>query len=175
MATLSVKITGLADVVKKWNGIPDKVRSGVRAAMTRGAALIINELQTYPPQPDRMRSGHLNTYVRGIGSYPARAFGGNGKLKRGARTGKFGRVRFTSQQLARKWTISQSMNVKGFGIMIENTATYAPYVHSRDGVGVKKQTAFHKLTGWPTLEDVAEKHLPDIVTGVQRAIGDALK
>jgi hypothetical protein len=36
-------------------------------------------LAPYPPQPDRMRSGHFNGYVRGIGTFPKSAFNADDK------------------------------------------------------------------------------------------------
>lgn len=70
--------------------------------------------------------------------------------------------RQTSEQLGKKWFVSPQQRA----VVIGNTASYAPYVHSKD-----EQAAFHGERGWKVLEDEAEKWAPDIV----RRIGDQIE
>ena len=67
--------------------------------------------------------------------------------------------------------LSQGWNVKGLGVGVIGAslgakATYGPLVMDRDS-----QLAMHKATGWPTIQDAAEKHGDSVV----EKIGDAIK
>ncbi len=56
-----------------------------------------------------------------------------------------------SERLAQRWEVSGD----GFGTVLRNSASYAPLVHGR------KQAAYHKETGWKTVDTViAEERQP---------------
>lgn len=145
-------------------------------AMAKSLVAIEEAISPYPPQPDRMRSGHLNTYVRGRGQYPARAFiadttePGGFKVKRVRKAS----IRFTSQQMDkrfRRYIVPTSHEITGF---LLNTASYSGYV-----IGSKtedpRQVSFHAETGWMNKEDALEQAKPAINGYVEEAISDFMK
>jgi len=110
---------------------------------------VMDVVTVYPPQPDRMRSGRFNTYVRGIGQFPRDAFNDDGTL---IGVSQFvDRIRFTSEQLDQQWQQYIEIYPESAECLIYNTASYADYV-----VG-ERQTWFHELTGWPTLGGALDK------------------
>ena len=58
-----------------------------RKAMEGCLALLAEEMQKIPPQPDRNRAKSFNGWVRGVGRFPKRFFvpleGGGYRVKRG--------------------------------------------------------------------------------------------
>ena len=104
-------------------------------------------LKVYPPQPDRMRSGRLNTYVRGVGFYPVSHFKG-GMLQFGRRVGA-GQIQRVSEKLGSKWRIEVKPLAAGARGIAFNTASYAPKVQG------SFQPKYHKRTGWRTIHDEA--------------------
>jgi len=146
-------------------------------AMVKSLEAVEEIVSPYPPQPDRMRSGHLNTYVRGQGSYPKSAFvpdatepGGFAMKKRVPRSS----IRMTSQQMDKRYkktVVQMDETVEG---SLYNTATYSGYV-----IGSKtekpRQQPFHALTGWPNKDDSFEQALPQIHKYVERAIDKLLR
>ena len=121
-------------------------------ALNAIADRVIQEVQVYPPQPDRWRSGRLNTYVRGVGSYPRSAFTDDGKLI--SLVAGIDKVRFTSEQLSLRWGKQIASSPSGMTITLYNSASYSDYV-----VG-EHQVWFHELTGWPTISGAMQELEP---------------
>ena len=145
-------------------------------AMAKSLVAIEEVISPYPPQPDRMRSGHLNTYVRGRGRYPASAFVADKSEPGGFKTKRVRRasIRFTSQQMDkrfRRYIVPSKNEITGY---LLNTASYSGYV-----IGSKfekpGQTSFHAETGWQNKEDALEQAKPQINMYVEEAIGDLMK
>jgi hypothetical protein len=121
----------------------------------------LQELQAvdgvYPAQPNRMRSGKLNTYVRGVGTYPASAFTsanvpGGFAVKSTKKMKASGVVKFTSQQMDKRWrTHIETSDNQVLGTLV-NDATYSGYV-----VGEKAdQMPYHAETGWQNTDDAVD-------------------
>lgn len=104
---------------------------------------VMDIVTVYPPQPDRMRSGRFNTYVRGIGRFPRDAFTDDGTLI--GISPFVDRIQFMSEQLGQQWQTDIEVHPDRADCWIYNTASYADYV-----VG-SRQVWFHELTGWPSL------------------------
>lgn len=133
-------------------------------------------ISPYPPQPDRMRSGHFNGYVRGQGRYPKSAFypdtaepGGWG-LKRGRK----GQVKLTSQQMDKKFRTSVTREAHRIHGELRNDATYSGWV-----IGPKQgdphQVPWHAETGWVNADDAIDQATPAIEGSMSKAIDDLLE
>ncbi len=137
---------------------------------------IEKELAPYPPQPDRDRSKHFNTYVRGQGFYPRSAFIADSSEPGGYKTKRVskGQVRLTSQQLDKRW----KTNVKLKGNVLEgelrNDASYSGYVNGYK-TEEPKQTDFHAETGWQNADDGIKNATPTIVNSINSAIDKFLR
>jgi hypothetical protein len=145
-------------------------------AMAKSLVAIEEAISPYPPQPDRMRSGHLNTYVRGQGQYPRSAFVADKQEPGGFRTKVVPRasIRFTSQQMDKRFKKEVKPSSSEIIGKLENTASYSGYV-----IGSKtedpKQASFHAETGWMNKEDALEQAKPAINGYVEEAISDFMK
>jgi len=115
--------------------------------------IVINEQMAFPPQPDRMRSGHLNTWVREVGRLPASAFIKTVVTRQGTWTGARKRIKRTpndilkpSEKMLEKWKNAPiRIGLTGAGALMgeaTNAASYSGWVQGVD------QTDFHKATGW---------------------------
>lgn len=145
-------------------------------AMAKSLVAIEEAISPYPPQPDRMRSGHLNTYVRGQGQYPRSAFVAKKSEPGGFTTKRVPRasIRFTSQQMDKRFRKEVTPSSQEIIGKLENTASYSGYV-----IGSKsedpRQTSFHAETGWKNKEDALEVAKPQINMYVEEAIGEFMK
>ena len=121
-------------------------------------------IQVYPPQPDRMRSGRLNTYVRSQGWYPKSAFIADTKAPGGFRTKRVprGKIRMTSQQMDKRWVEQvEAADAGGVNGTLENTATYSGLVVGwKDGD--PQQKSYHAVTGWVAADDAIDAAGPEI-------------
>ena len=172
-STTDFKVTFTDDFSKLEEAL-DSAQVLFRAYASKGIArsvtAISRVIEPYPPQPNRMRSGRLNTYVRGQGSYPKSAFipdvrePGGFAIKKGARA-----VRLTSQQMDKKYR--QKVKVDEYGVVgtLTNEATYSGWV-----VGPKEgdphQVSFHAETGWVNADDAVEQAKPEIMKQVGAAV-----
>ena len=169
-----VKITliGFDELASMFAQANDLFKPLASKAMAISIMAIESEIAPYPPQPDRMRSGHLNTYVRGQGRYPKSAFipdidePGGFRIKKGARA-----IKLTSQQMDKKFRSRvklQSDKVEG---ELMNDATYSGWVIGPPE-GDPHQVAFHAQTGWVDAEEAIEKARPVIVDSMNTAVYD---
>lgn len=128
--------------------------------MQQALVILINEQMTFPPQPDRMRSGHLNTWVREVGQLPTSAFvGAKGMRKKPKRSP--GDVIRPSEMMLEKWrnapiTITRPGDIGLMGQAV-NAASYSGYVQGDEQVG------FHAQTGWLKTIGAFNKHANTIV------------
>ncbi len=159
MGKLSIEI--FSDRVNSLAGIAVEEFETAGDTVTK---LWLTDLRKYPKQPNRMRSGRLNTYVRGVGHYPAEFFNGP-KLNAGKaiREGK-GKVERTSQKLGAKWSRQTTAQAGGVIATLSNPVTYA------DEVQGDRQATYHKRTGWLTIGEEFDKTLPAVNAIVDEAI-----
>jgi hypothetical protein len=142
-------------------------------AMVQSLLAIEEAISPYPAQPNRMRSGRLNTYVRGQGSYPRSAFVADKSEPGGFKTKRVSRavIRFTSQQLDKRYRIMVTPSKNEILGKLWNDASYSGYVIGSK-VEEPKQVSFHAETGWPNKEDSLEQAKPMINGFVEQAIDD---
>lgn len=140
----------------------------VTKAMTISLTAIYEQISPYPPQPNRMRSGKLNTYVRGQGFYPRSAFIPDASEPGGFRTKKTkkAQIRLVSQQMDKKWRMNVINTGEEVTGILRNEATYSGYVSG----GKDEQMPFHAETGWPNKDDSIEAAMPIIEESVDSAV-----
>lgn len=128
-------------------------------------------MSPYPPQPDRDRANPgdrpspYNTYVRGIGHLPRSAFkqGENGITinRRGMRNARRqGKIRYTSQQMDKRWSMRVSSTDSGADGTLVNKASYSGSVMGHTtggGDGIPQQASFHTATGWTSIDEGLEQ------------------
>lgn len=128
-------------------------------------------IQVYPPQPSRTRGKTFNTYVRGQGQYPKSAFilakDAPGGFK--AKKVKKSAIRFTSQQLDKRWKMRVASSATGADGVLSNDASYSGYVNGFED-GEVKQVGFHKTTGWKSSNDAIEEAMPEIEAIVGQSV-----
>lgn len=168
-------VPGLDDFIKKLDQIDTLYQPFGARAVAISLEAIYGIVSPYPPQPDRMRSGHLNTYVRGEGTYPASAFvqdssePGGLKIKGKAKLQKTGQVKLTSQQMSKKFktkVISGKNEIIG---NLHNSATYSGWVIGPKD-GDPHQVAFHAETGWVNTDDAIEQAMPTVEAALLESV-----
>jgi len=68
-----------------------------------------------------------------------------------------------SQKLGQSWTVRSTNS--GWGATIGTGVGYARLVQDAE-----KQTQYHKLTGWVTVQDVIEQHGDEVITRITDAL-----
>lgn len=155
-----------------------------RSLGIQAMSLTLNALQkvveVYPPQPDRMRSGRFNTYVRGVGHYPLSSFipdkdtPGGYKVKRTRKS----KIRMTSEQMNKRFVQTVTTNNVHVLGTLKNEASYSGWVLGTEDQGeVPHQVPWHAETGWvseetgtsqieQTLEHNVAKMTEDFIKGL---------
>lgn len=149
-------IEGLAQLLVTVEELRDLVPA--RAALRAGALMLRGALAAYPPasrrpQPlrtDRQRRGFFYRLHHGLIDVPYR---------RGSSPG--------SETLGRRWTIGEEDD--GRRQVIGNNARYGRPVQDAD-----YQTAYHRDTGWPTVQGVEESEGPKVFDLVKAYVDEHL-
>ena len=155
---MTIELQGMEAIVKKLESLNKP--AVFRRPMTQSVAHLQRKIAKYPignqhrPQPfktDKSRRYFFAALRSGDIEVP---------YKRGSSPG--------SEKLATSWTT----NVSADGRMgtVGNDASYGPLVQDK-----ARQTAYHKATGWSTVQDVAKKEAKMIIRFFQQAIERALK
>ena len=173
--TVKVTLTGFVGLAKALGNAKSLFKPFASRAMSESLEAISAVIEPYPPQPDRMRSGHLNTYVRGQGRYPKSAFipdskePGGFRIKKGAKA-----IKLTSQQMDKKYRTTVKVTSHRVVGELVNDASYSGWV-----VGPKEgkphQVDFHAETGWVNADDAVEKAMPDMESALDDAINDFIE
>ena len=129
-------------------------------AMKDAIDIVRGEEMSFPPQPDRMRSGHLNTWVREVGRLPVLSFLKAVSTKQGTFTIARKKIRpgktlQASEKMLEKWKqapVVIAVNGDYLVGVCANKASYSGYVQGT------MQPDFHKQTGWLTTVEAFEKH-----------------
>lgn len=146
------------------------------AAIAEDLLAIEEVIAPYPPQPDRNRSGHFNTYVRGQGNYPRSAFVADSGEPGGYRTKrvKRGSIRLTSQQMDKRFKTEVKVTKRAITGELRNDASYSGHV-----IGPKEgdphQVDFHAATGWVNADDAVASAQPKIRNSLNSVVGRFLK
>jgi hypothetical protein len=148
----------------------------IQKALFASLEIIKSVISVYPPQPDRMRSGHLNRYVRGQGVYPASAFQENPSKPGGYETKRVsrGQIKLTSQMMDKKFRENVTSSGGSLSGDLYNDATYSGWV-----IGPKKgdphQVSFHAETGWVNADDAIDISSPKIEEVFNQAVDDFMR
>lgn len=142
-------------------------------AITVSLVAIQEEIAPYPPQPDRMRSGRLNRYVRGQGIYPKSAFVPDAREPGGYRVKRTpkSKIKLTSQRMSTKFRTSVAEQSGGEGLIgaLTNEATYSGYVIGWE-MGDPHQAKYHAETGWVSADKALEAARPKIQQALEEAV-----
>ncbi|MFA5416888.1 MAG: hypothetical protein WC341_00380 [Bacteroidales bacterium] len=176
MADADVTFVGFDELARALDNADELFLPLASQAMSLNIIAIESEIAPYPPQPNRMRSGHLNTYVRGQGRYPKSAFEPDKNEPGGFKTKKvkLANIRLTSQQMDKKFRGKVTVSDNAITGVLRNEASYSGFV-----IGSKtddpKQTDFHAETGWTSKEDAIANAMPTIEQNMNTAIDQFLR
>ena len=149
---MSVKMEGMEDITRKLNSL-GKPRLFLRP-MTKSVNYLHEEMNKSPT-----KSG---TWAAWADRHPAARKAYWAKVASGeAKHGPGGYVR--SGRLSRDWTKKISMNGRRGEVINENTGGYAHYAQGPN------QVSFHKDTGYPRTDKVAQKGAPKVIGFFKRA------
>ena len=151
-----IHIEGIEPLLKKIKSLQEL--RPVAGAIRAGAAHLKGKLQIYPPErhgPQPFKTEKQRRYFfyakgKGLIQVPYR---------RGQSPG--------SQNLKQTWTVSTTH--AGLTAEIGTNAPYARPVQDR-----AEQSAYHRQTGWPTVQDVAEQEGPFVTQYVKEVIDQVL-
>lgn len=126
--TYGIRIVGLANVQRM---LGTDFRPAIAAATKAIALEVQGAIAPYPPSTIANSPGNPSGrwYERGYGPRWRTAAGVNGRK--------------TSQTLGRRWAVKQ----RGTGATVGNSATYAPFLHSKE-----RQVRWAGTRGWQTDE-----------------------
>ena len=143
-----ITIEGLPELKK----IMQKVGSlrPVKRALAKGATHLRGEIRVYPKQRPSVDPRWF--YKRGVGSIYLPT----------------GKTYKTSEDHANSWT-GKSRHT-GLTWTIGSDTTYGPFLQDD-----KKQTRYHKQTGWKTTDDVIEAEQDEVLRFVQQEVNRALE
>jgi hypothetical protein len=164
-----ITLNGFDELISSLEGAERAFIPVASKATTISLTAIYEQISPYPPQPDRMRSGHLNRYVRGQGVYPASAFIQDSSQPGGYATKrtKKAQIKLTSQQMDKKWRMNVINTGENLTGLLVNEASYSGYVSgSKEG----DQVPFHAETGWPNKEDSIAAAMPIIEESINSAV-----
>lgn len=168
---MDIILNGFDELIKALDGAEEAFMPIASSTMTLCLAAIYEQIAPYPPQPDRMRSGHLNRYVRGQGLYPRSAFVEDSSEPGGYATKKTKKtaIKLTSEQMDKSWRLLVTNDGSEIVGRLHNTASYSGWV-SGPKEGDPHQVGFHGETGWPNADDSVEAAMPMIETAMNKAI-----
>ena len=131
----------------------------ITAGLLAAGIYIKGKIAKYPPsrhapQPfvsDKQRRGFFAKLAEGLIEVPYR---------RGQSPG--------SERLGQSWT-AQARD-QGRTVVIGNDASYGRLVQDKD-----VQTGYHRVTGWPTAQDVVEREKREVTEALARELRKALR
>lgn len=175
--TPSVELVGFDELAEALESAQELFKPFATKSIAISLGAIEDAISPYPPQPDRMRSGHFNTYVRGQGSYPKSAFVPDSQEASGFRIKpKTAAVKLTSQQMDKKFRSKVKISGKVITGELRNDASYSGWVLGTENKGATPhQVDFHTATGWMSTEGAIDKAKPTIVDSMNIAIGEFLR
>lgn len=152
--TVSVKIEDLEPLTSKLRRLHSM--EPVRAGLGEAGEYVKSRLAKYPPRrygplPGGFKSDKQRRKVFALireGEIPYR---------RGLSKG--------SENLGQRWNV----RVSDMTATVGNNASYGPLVQDR-----RQQAMYHKITGWTTIQDVAEQEGPEVVRIISKHIDKAL-
>lgn len=155
---MTIRIDGMDKMLERITTIQQFRR--VKASFRKGGVVLRGYISRYPrerhapnmamrgnsPAAQRMRRGFFAHLRDGDIQVPYR---------RGSSMG--------SHKLGQSWTVAQPGG--GFTTIVGTNAPYARLVQDAE-----KQTMYHKVTGWVTVQDVERDHSAEIIGSIRRAL-----
>ena len=165
----AVDLEGFDELHQVLAEFPHLAQEKFHGVMERGLLVVLGIVREYPPVPDRMRSGSLNTYMRGQGSYPPEAFiGPGGEVLNDPRPGF--KHDGSSERLGTRWSFDIIEGGEGALLGVAgNSASYA------DEVQGFHQKPYHRRTGWVTLSEALERAEPGIMEDFGKAADELVQ
>jgi hypothetical protein len=167
----SLELHGFDELIAALERSPEIARPIAERAMDDSLRAIVGVLRPYPPQPDRMRSGRLNTYERGTGFFPTAAFEEGERKRRGAyeEGPRGGRVRRVSELLGNRWAYEVQPVDGGVVGILGNLASYSEAVQ-----GVQR-AHYHEMTGWVNVDEALTETEPLILSRFEQAADELIE
>jgi hypothetical protein len=162
---------GLDELIAKLSSLPQKFNKFAASLAKSSVEAGQKKWEVYPPQPDRMRSGHFNTYVRGIGHVPKSEIirtNGNVKLM------DLSKARRTSEQMNTKFETSVDEEEGGVTGHLVNRASYAGWVIG-PLLGDPHQVPWHTQTGWVDADKATQAATEGIFPALDEFFENALE
>lgn len=150
---IRVEQQGLERAIKRLAAA--KPERYVRGVMQAAVEILKDDIAEYPPATEANSPGRNRWYERGYGPRWRRKDGSVGGRR-------------TSQTLGRKWTTR--VEDRGMTGKVGNNVTYGPYVQH-----FKAQARFHKVRGWKTDKEVAERQGRKILQLFKDALAKAVR
>ena len=125
-------VEGFDDVIAKFAEGDELATRLLSGAMTQSVALVGNNAAGYPPESSA-NAPPPPYYQRGVGTIYAD-----------------GSTRGESQQMNTKWNREVAISDDEIVGTVENTATYAPFVH-----GMVRQIPIHQSRDWRKVDKIA--------------------
>mgnify|MGYP001267524958 CR=1 FL=1 len=170
-ATITIK--GFDELMVRLDKLKN-TRAIFQPAMGRALEVLRQEASRFPPQPNRMRSGRLNTWVREVGQLTSSQFGlrKSGKVEV-LRAPKGGRVIIRqSEKMIQQWkqaTPEYIFNATSLIGRLVNKASYAHFVQGED------QVKWHAETGWKTTRTIEQEQAARITRIFNEAVRAYIK
>lgn len=151
----TIRIEGIDEIAKKIRSLEEMKH--VKGAIYKAAQFIELRLRaSYPEKPHRPNPMiKLNPKVRRGFFYHLKEGNIEVPYRRGAS--------LTSEDLQNSWTTRQEN--QGWRAVVGTNVSYARLVMDRS-----KQTQYHKVTGWPTVDDIAEKYGKQAIDIISQAL-----
>jgi len=153
VASIKIDVSGIPKLIDTLGDL--RARKFMGAVLRQAAETVKADMAEYPPR---------NT------NYPLQWASANQRKAYFAKRHAAGLPsRYTrqsdpmSQRLGPSWTTAVALD--GMSATVGNKVTYARFVQTR-----QLQSPMHKITGWPTAEDVVERRATDIQNMVLAAI-----
>lgn len=151
-----IELRGVERIMRKLNAVKPEVGEAVKAVGLEVKGM----LAKYPRQRTGGRMQFKSLKQRRFVLYALRAGLIDVPYRRGQSAG--------SETLGRRWTIATKD--EGLTAVVGNNVSYGPFVQDED-----KQLPFHKITGWPTVQQAKKKWEPEFVKRVRQAVRGALE
>ncbi len=165
--SIDITVEGAEEIARAMLVAPKVAGPLVERGVHQSLLVVEGKVAPYPPEPDRMRSGTFNSYLRGVGHMPKSYFFGGGS--EGPRGGK---PLFNSEDLGQKWGIETRRTPTGYLGILGNPVSYADVVQGTE------QAPYHIETGWVGIVQAAKesaKAIQAIFNGVMVAIAKRLE
>jgi hypothetical protein len=154
----TIRIDGMDDLQKRLDNLVKMKK--VNASIAQAALFLAGKVKHYPPvsrRPNPMLKGNSARAKRMRAGFFARLHAGEIDVPYMRNSSQ------NSERLSHSWTLRTEN--QGFRAIIGTGVSYARLVQDE-----AKQTAYHKQTGWVTVQDVTRKWQDEAIRKVEQAL-----